>query len=184
MTVDEFLVWDADDATGRRWQLVDGKPVLMAPTSATHGALQAEIGRLVGNHLLEAGLLCRVIIALGIVPRLRANENFRVPALEVTCAPPSQLVMTHEPVLLVEILSPTDEADTRANVWTYTTIPSVQEILLVRSTRMEAELLRWGGDGMWPEQPAVIRAGDMLELTSVDFAAPLSSLYRTTGLAG
>jgi hypothetical protein len=59
----------------------------------------------------------------------------------------------------------------------------VQEILLVRSTRVEAELLRRGADGVWPEQPAMLRPTDVLELASLDFVAPLASLYRTTGLA-
>ena len=50
--------------------------------------------------------------------------------------------MVSEPVLLVAILSPSNEAETRANIWAYTTIPSVQELLIVHSTRIEAELLR------------------------------------------
>ena len=183
MTVDEFLVWDADDLTGRRWQLMDGEPVLMAPAAEQHGAIQNELGRLLANHLAERASPCRVIAAPGIVPRVRANENFRVPDLGVTCAPPSRDVMVLEPVLLIEILSPSNEPETRANVWTYTTIPSVQEILLVRSTRVEAELLRRGSDGTWPEQPAIIRPTDVLELTSLDFTVPLASVYRTTGLA-
>ena len=184
MTVDEFLVWDADDMTGRRWQLIDGEPVLMAPAAQPHGAIQAELGRLLANHLAECASPCRVIAAPGIVPRVRANENFRVPDLGVTCAPPSREVMVAEPVLLVEILSPSNEAETRANVWTYTTIPSVQEILLVRSTRVEAELLRRGADGVWPEEAVMLRSADVLELSSLGFVAPLASVYRTTGLAG
>jgi Uma2 family endonuclease len=130
MTVDEFLVWD--------------------PAAAPRGAIQAELGRLLANHLAERASPCRVIAAPGIVPRVRANENFRVPDLGVTCAPPSREVMVPEPVLLIEILSPSNEPETRANVWTYTTIPSVQEILLVSSTRVEAELLRRGRDGARP----------------------------------
>jgi hypothetical protein len=55
--------------------------------------------------------------------------------------------MVPDPVLLVEILSPGNEGKTRSNVWTYTTIPSVCEILAIRSTRMEVEVLRWGADG-------------------------------------
>jgi hypothetical protein len=83
-----------------------------------------------------------VVQAPGIVPRVRANENVRVPDLGVTCAPPSGEVMVPEPVLLVEILSPSNEAKTRTNIWAYCTIPSMREILAVRSTRMEVELLR------------------------------------------
>jgi hypothetical protein len=48
---------------------------------------------------------------------------------------------------------------------------------------VEAELLRRGSDGTWPEQPAIIRPTDALQLSSLDFTAPLASLYRTTGLA-
>jgi Uma2 family endonuclease len=116
------------------------------------------------------------------VPRVRANENFRVPDLGVTCAPPSGEVMVPEPILLIEILSPSNEAKTRSNIWTYTTIPSVQEILAVRSTRIEIELLRRGADGTWPASPIIVRAPEHLELASVGFEAPVADLYRTAGL--
>src|SRR5580698_6031783 len=130
MTLNEFLEWDPGDRTRRTWQLIDGEPAAMAPGSETHAALQSEIARLLGNHLIEQGSQCRVLTEPGIVPRVRANRNYRVPDLGVTCAPPSRNLMIAEPVLLIEILSPSNEADTWANVWTYTTIPSVREILI------------------------------------------------------
>jgi Uma2 family endonuclease len=182
MTVDEFLVWDADDCTGRRWQLIDGEPVLMAPAADVHGRIQAELVRLLGNHLLAVGSPCRVVNAPGIVPRVRAHENLRVPDLGMTCAPPSGAVMVPEPILLIEILSPGNEARTRANVWAYTTIPTVREILVVRSTRMEVEVLRRGADGNWPALPLIIVPPGALELASVGFTVPVGDLYRTAGL--
>lgn len=183
MTVDEFLVWDAEDVTGRRWQLIDGEPVLMAPAAEGHGAIQNELGRLLGNHLLATGSPCRVISAPGIVPRVRSNENFRVPDLGVTCAPPSGGLMVPEPVLIIEILSPGNEAKTRTNIWTYTTMPSVQEILAVRSTRMEVELLRRDSDGNWPASPVIVCPPQVLELASIGFAVPVADMYRTAGLS-
>jgi Uma2 family endonuclease len=182
MTVDEFLVWDADDATGRRWQLIDGEPVLMAPAADAHARIHSELDRLLGNHLLAVGSPCSVVVAPGIVPRVRANENFRIPDLGVTCAPPSGGVMVPEPVLLIEILSPGNEAKTRSNIWAYATIPSVQEILAVRSTRMEVELLRRDAGGNWPASPLIVRPPEVLELASVGFATAVSALYRTSGL--
>lgn len=182
MTVDEFLVWDADDVTGRHWQLIDGEPVLMAPAADIHGTIQAELIRLLGNHLVAVGSRCRVVDVPGIVPHIRANENYRVPDLGVTCAPPSGEVMVPEPILLIEILSPSNEAKTRSNIWTYTTIPSVREILAVRSTRMEIELLHRGADGNWPASPAIVRPPEALELTSIGFTASVADLYRTAGL--
>lgn len=183
MTVDEFLVWDSDDPTGRRWELVDGEPLLMAPASERHGAIQGEIARLLGNHLLARNSRCRVIGEPGIVPKVRSSENFRIPDLGVTCAPPSNAIMTQEPVLLIEILSPGNEGRTRSNIWTYTTIPSVQEILAVRCTRMEIELLRRGPDGHWPDMASILRPPDILELVSVGFTSPVADLYRTAGLS-
>ena len=93
----------------------------------------------------------------GIVPRVRANRNYRVPDLGVTCAPPSHDLMVSEPIVLIEILSPSNEADTRANIWAYTTVPSVREILAIRSTRIEAELLVRGADGTWPAEPEIVK---------------------------
>jgi len=183
MTVDEFLVWDSDDLTGRRWQLIDGEPVLMAPAADPHSRIQAELVRLLGNHLLASGRPCAVVVAPGVVPRVRSNENFRIPDLGVTCAPPSDKVMVPDPVLLIEILSPGNAAKTRSNVWTYTTIPSVQEILVVHSTRMEIELLRRGPDGNWPDSPATLKAADQLELACIGFAVPVADAYRTAGLS-
>ncbi len=183
MTVDEFVAWVAHDRSRRRWQLFDGEPVAMAPGSETHGAIQSEFARLLGNHLVERRSPCRVLTEPGVVPRVRANSNFRVPDLGVTCAPPSHSLMMQDPVLLIEILSASNEVTTRANVWAYATIPSVQEILAIRSTRIEAELLRRGADGTWPPEPQVIPADGVLALESIGFSVPLAALYRTTALA-
>jgi Uma2 family endonuclease len=183
MTLPEFLSWDAADPSGVPWQLVDGEPVAMAPGSETHAALQGEIGRRIANHLIEQGSPCRLLSQPGIVPRVRANRNFRIPDLGVTCAPPSQGLMVPDPILLIEILSPSNEAQTRANIWAYTTIPSVREILAVHSTRIEAELLRRNGDDSWPEEPDMVTGLGALHLSSIGFTTTLAAFYRTTALA-
>ena len=184
MTIDEFLTWEPGDPSGRLWQLIDGEPAAMAPGSENHGALQGEIGRLVGNHLRAHRPSCRLIVTPGIVPRIHANRNYRIPDLGVTCSPPSGELMLADPVLLIEILSPSNEAETWTNIWAYTTIPSVTEILAVRSTRIEAELLRRLPDGNWPAEPLTLRAGDLVELRSIDLTVGLVAFYETTALRG
>jgi Uma2 family endonuclease len=89
-----------------------------------------------------------------------------------------------EPVVLVEILSPSNEAETRANVWAYTTIRSVAEIAVLGSTEVAAEVLRRRPDGTWPERPEAVGAGGELRFESVGFAAPVVAAYATTPLAG
>jgi Uma2 family endonuclease len=181
MTVAEFLAWDAP--SGHRWQLVDGEPQAMAPASRTHNGILGELGALIRNHLLAQGGPCSVVPTPGVVPRVRADSNFRIPDLAVTCSDyqEEEYDLT-DPVLLAEILSPSNRSETWTNVWAYTTKPSVQEILLVHSTRVGAELLRRRPDGSWPEQSMTIDDGE-IELASIGFRVPLAALYRTTRLA-
>ena len=183
LTTDEFLLWDSGDRSGRRWQLRDGVPEAMAPATEAHGAIQSELSALIRNHLLAAGDLCRVISEPGIVPRVRSAENYQIPDLGVTCAPPGRDRTVAEPVLLIEILSPSNAEETWENVWAYTTIPSVTEILVISSTAIAAELLRRGPDGSWPAQAEPIGPGETLRLASIGFELPLGSAYRTSGIA-
>ena len=76
MSLAEFLAWDAPPP--KRWQLVDGVPLALAPASATHGAIQNELGSLIRNHLAERNMPCRVVANPGIVPRVQSHSNFRI----------------------------------------------------------------------------------------------------------
>jgi Uma2 family endonuclease len=182
MTVDEFLKWDSDD--GLRYELVDGEPRAMAPASTIHGFLQNELGRLIGNHLRNEGSDCEVVANPGIVPRLLSEHNVRIPDLAVTCSPLAVgQAMLSDPVLLIEILSPSNQAKTWTNVWAYTSISSVLEILVLRADRIAAELLRRSPQGEWPERPLAITAGDLV-LESINFRMALAELYARTGLCG
>ena len=89
MTLAEFFAWDPEDPSVRSWQLIDGEPVAKAPATEGHGALQGEVVRLLGNHLIARGGPWRVIVEPGIVPRVRSDRNHRIPDIGVTCAPPS-----------------------------------------------------------------------------------------------
>lgn len=182
MTVEEFLEWDPGD--GRRWQLVDGVPMAMAPGKLTHGALQAEVTRLIGNHLSASGSPCYIIDAPGVVPRVRAKHNYRIPDLAVTCAPydAAEEHFLDDPTLIIELLSPTNQHETWSAVWTYTSLPSVREIVVFRTLAIRAEVLRRQPDGTWPETMLDVTEGD-LAFDSIGFRAPLASFYRTTRLA-
>lgn len=180
MSVAEFLAWEPVD--GQAWQLVDGEPVAMAPTNRTHGALQNELGSLIRNHLAAQARPCSVIAQPGIVPHVQATHNFRIPDLAVTCSDyTTEESAVADPMLIVEILSMSNRSETWANVWTYTTIPSVREILVLHTVSVTADLLRRRPDGTWPKEPETIQGGD-LTLDSIGFTLPLIDVYRTTRL--
>jgi Uma2 family endonuclease len=182
MTVAEFLDWDSGDRSGRRWELRNGVPEAMAPASNRHAAIQGELGRLIGNHLLATGRPCHLLVAPGVVPRVLADDNFRIPDLAVSCGPLGDGHTVADPVLLVEILSPSNAEKTWNNVYTYTTIPGVVDILVLSSKSVVAHLVRRGPDGTWPVKPERIKGTAPLELRSIGLILPLADAYRTAGI--
>ena len=183
MTVAEFLDWPGDPS-GRTFQLVDGEVQAVSPASATHGTIQMTLGRLIGNALVGAGSQCRVVAEPGVITRIRAHMNMRVPDLGITATAdaPGQRALP-DPLVLIEILSPGNAKDTWGNVRAYTTIPTVREIVVVHSTRVLAELLRRGADGHWPEKPEEIEPDGTLRLESIGFSCLLREAYAQTHLA-
>jgi len=184
MTVAEFQDWlPPAGLEDRRWNLVDGEPVCMAPTSVNHGLIQSELNGLIWQHLRQQGSQCRIVAAPGVIPRVRSISNERIPDLGVTCSPQTGRSVLTNPVVLIEIVSPSNEADTRRNVWAYTSIPSVADVLLLSSTSISGELLRRNPQGEWADDPLMLDADSLVELASIGFIAPMRDVYATTSLA-
>ncbi len=128
MDVADFIDWPGD-GSDMRYELIDGVPRAMAPGSDTHNTIVMALGVMLANQLQRTRPGCRVVVAPGVQPRVRASWNFRIPDLGVTCAPAQAGdIMTPDPILLVEVLSPGNASETWENVMAYTTLPSVQEI--------------------------------------------------------
>jgi Uma2 family endonuclease len=181
MTVEAFLDWHAPP--GYLWQLRGGVPQAMSPPSPTHGLIQSRLDRLIGTFLESRSSPCRIVITPGVIPASRSEINMLVPDLAVTCSPIQRgdRALTN-PVLLIEILSPGNQSETWMNVWAYTTIPSVQEIVVFHSEKIGALVVRRAADGTWPDQPTAASEGE-LTLESIGFQASLEEIYRGTWLA-
>ena len=184
MTVAEFLEWPGD-GTDTRYELVDGELRAMAPAADSHNTIVANLAALIWNQLKHTGLPCRVVATPGIEPHVRTDWNCRIPDLCVTCTPNRiGTVMTPDPILLIEVLSPSNKSDTYENVRAYTTIPSVREIVIVHSTQIRAELLVRDEHGHWPANATEIGVNDVLKLNSINATLPLAEVYAGTHLAG
>lgn len=182
MTVSEFLAWRSGD--GARYELVEGVPRMQDPASDAHGTIQLRLGTLIANHLERTRPQCRVVANPGIAPRLRTNWNYREPELGVTCTPNrGDVHMLPDPILLVEVLSPSNTDATWSNIALYATVPSVQEILIVNSTVIDVQLLRRLPDGSWPQEAETFGRGGTVQLASIDLAIAVRSIYRQTHLA-
>jgi Uma2 family endonuclease len=177
MTVAEFLDWPTPDGSDR-WELVDGAPEAMAPSRPRHGLIASETNRLLASHLVDHPR-CRVLTEASVQPD---GYNFRIPDLSVTCETiNADDLLLREPVLIVEILSPSNAHDTRGAVLRYMTIPSAHEILVLHSVEIRAELLRRSPDPPWPQM--TLASDDTVTLESIGFSAPLASFYRTATAA-
>lgn len=176
MTASEFLDWPTPDGSAR-WELVEGVPVAMAPASDRHSAIQAETARLIGNHLAEHRPECRVLIEPGTRPD---DHNVRIPDLSVTCGPIDPAARFSTPVLIVEILSPSNWPKTMRNVASYAAIDGLVEVLVLDSTQMLAQVFRRHGSlGPWDDIATVAAGDETVTLTSIGFSAPLAAFYRT-----
>ena len=105
MTVADFLNWPGD-GTGVIFELVDGVVRALDPASDTHNTIFGNLQGHIWQHLRAHRPQCRVVPTAGLQPRLRANWNWRVPEIAVTCAPNRQGVHpTEGAILIAEILS-------------------------------------------------------------------------------
>jgi Uma2 family endonuclease len=179
MTVAAFLRWQGD-GTGRRFELVDGQLRAMAPARDVHGTIQANLTGLLFNHL--RGTPCRVVVTPGVQPRVNATSNVRIPDLGVTCAANRREdVLVPGVILLVEVLSPGNVGKTWDNIRSFTTIPSVRELLVVDSRAVRVERLARGQDGHWPADAQVINSG-AVALSSVGASLTIADIYAGTWL--
>ena len=139
MSVDELLAWNP--GSSETWQLVDGVPHAMAPASTVHAKILSRLAYVIEGHLDARDSPCSALIEPGVMPHLSASHNLRVPDLAVTRSliGDRQAVLT-DPVMVAEILPPSNQSETWTNVWAYTTIPSVAEVLVLRSAFVGADL--------------------------------------------
>lgn len=174
MTVQEFLDWE--DGTDTRYELIGGVLVAMAPPAPAHGRLSTNLIEAIGPQLRHRRP-CAAYTEAGIV-RPDRNDTCYVADIAVTCEPPgAEDRLIRDPVLIVEILSPsTGRSDLQNKSSDYRRIPSVQEILLIDSTSIFAEVLRRQGE-QWISE--IVRGpGATLSLRSVALSVPMSELYE------
>jgi Uma2 family endonuclease len=173
MSLAEFLRWE--DGTDTRYELVGGFPMAMAPPARAHGLLCARLAGMI-DTILRPRRPCAAQTEAGI-SRPDRDDSFYIADIAVTCRSyerGEQLVK--EPILIVEILSPgTERHDRLTKVPVYRSIDSVQEILLIDSESVYAEVLRREGD-RWII--ALVRGPDaVLHLASTGLAVPMNELY-------
>jgi Uma2 family endonuclease len=134
MTADEFIVWAMEQPEGRRYELVAGEVVAMAPERAAHGRTKLRFARRFADTIEAANLPCEVF-GDGMAVRVDA-DTFYQPDVMVRCGAlvDDDATEVVDPVIVVEVVSPSSRRrDTGSKLEDYFRIPSVRHYLIVKT---------------------------------------------------
>jgi Uma2 family endonuclease len=87
------------------------------------------------------------------------------------------------PVVIAEILSPSNARETREAVRACMEIASLREILVIDSVQVQAEHIARTPYNEWPADPTVIGPSGDIKIGCLGFRVPLADLYVGTGLS-
>lgn len=181
LTVEEFL--DACPNDQRHYQLIDGVIVAMAPPAIPHQIIAANLTGEIYSAVRTNRPNCTVRSQAGIAPQGLFGRNHFETDITVTCESGGYRGIAAEPLLIVEIQSPSTERDDYfVKLPQYQSIPSLQEILYVESERIAATVDQRAGDN-WL---AIELSGPdaRLRLATIGLDIAMSDVYRgVPGLA-
>jgi len=132
MTVDEFLGWVESQPERPRLELINGRPVAMAPERARHNIVKGRAFSTLDTAVRNSGLSCSVFTD-GMTVVIDDQTAYEPDAL-VYCgeALAGDAVVVPEPVIIVEVLSPsTGNVDSGAKFHGYFSLASVRHYLVV-----------------------------------------------------
>lgn len=177
-TLEEYFALER--SSERRFEYRDGEIVCMSGGSRQHGEISRNVIRHLANRLAERG--CRIYgsdIAV-IVP---AAAPYRYPDVSMVCKEPqfrqvNGLDALINPVLLVEVLSPTSEAYDRGTKFEwYKSIPTFAEYLLIAQDRPHITQRVKQPDNSWLER-SINDLDAALRTNSMDCELPLLEIYE------
>ena len=129
MTVEEFLDWAS--AREGKHELHDGRPVALSPERVAHAGTKTEAAFALREAIRRAGLPCRAYVG-GITVRIRRNRAFVPDALVVCPPPPRGVVEIDNPLIVVEVVSPsTSRIDHSYKLESYLSLPSLAHYLIL-----------------------------------------------------
>ena len=145
-TVAEFEAWHA--CQPERWEFIDGQPRLMAPASMKHSIIKNNVGFALRQAAVDLG--CTALID---GPQILTDEISAIPDVVVTCsAIDLSTPVIAEPVIIVEVMSPSSEADDAGRKWfSYRKIPSLRHYLVLSQDERVVQVHSRAGD-LWRER--------------------------------
>ena len=173
-TQEQFHAWVAGQDA--RYELVNGEPVMMAGANRRHDRIAGNAFRLIANHLL--GHRCQPFTSDTYVT-IPAG-NLRQPDLGIDCGPFRDTALdAAEPVLVIEILSPTTRIfDRNDKLEEYKTVGCLNYILLIDPDHPQVRLYERDPERAWTSE-RIAGLDAVLTIPLFDLRIRLADLYAT-----
>jgi len=161
-----------------RHEFIDGVIVAMAGGSDEHNAIAGRFATLVGVRLPKG---CRYF-----TPDQRfwiaAHARGRYADGSIICGtpehPPHDGQASTNPVVVIEVLSPSSEGDDDGDKrLDFQSLSSLQAYVLAAQDERRVRVYRRGSDGAWRSEPETHRDGDSFELPTLSSAISIGELY-------
>jgi Uma2 family endonuclease len=173
-TVAEFEIWHARQP--ERWEFFGGWPRLMAPASMRHSIIKGNV--FAALRMALAGMPCQPLVD---GPQILTEEISAIPDVVVTCVPIDlSTPVVAEPAIIVEVMSPSSEADDAGRKWfSYREIASLRHYLLLSQEKRVVLVHSRAGD-LWHERFVTDGA---IELDDPPLRLEIDALYALTDMA-
>jgi Uma2 family endonuclease len=151
-------------------------PRLMAPASMPHSIIKRNVLRALDSALADSE--CEVLVD---GPQILTDEISAIPDVVVTCAPLDlSTPAVAEPTIIVEVMSPSSEADHTLRKWfPYRQIPSLKHYLVLAQDRRLVQIHSRAGN-LWRER---FVSDGAIELDDPPLRLEIAALYAATELA-
>lgn len=173
LSIEDYL--KGENSSDMRHEYIYGEVYAMAGASVTHNRIINNIGFKIDNHLTNSR--CETFTEN---VKLKADaKTFYYPDIFVACdQQPESEYYREEPVLIIEVLSPTTERIDRTEKLTvYKNIPSVREYLIVSQEKTLVEVHRKLSDETWQTE-IYDELDSEIRLDSIDFTLQIDEIYR------
>ncbi len=173
-TADDFLSWESIQET--KHEFADGIAYAMAGAGEKHVTISGNVFAALRSHV--RGTPCRAYIA---DMKLRVDEAdaFFYPDVFVTCSDNDAKREDYkkEPVLVIEVLSPTTAAYDRGLKFAhYRQLPSLKEYVLIDPERISVEIFRRDATDHWVLYP--YGPGESVEFASIGLNLSIETIYE------
>lgn len=165
-----------------RHEYVAGQVFAMAGATEAHEMAAGNLFVRIRLHLRGSG--CRAFIG-GMKAFIEVLHTFYYPDVLVTCEPASaKSRFKQNPVLIVEVLSPSTQAiDRREKLLNYRHLASLREYVLIEQARRQVEIYRLNEAGQWQHE-IVSDQGEMrLESLPTPLILTLDEIYEDVPFA-